>query len=272
MPSGRLRAGWAMAAGLVLLGGCGLPHVEVVLHDRVEGGAAAEAGTVPSAVPGTTAPVPVPETSQAPAERPVRYLHTGRKTWVVAPGKSAVSGSAGPVLRYQVAVERGIEGIPAKKFAGEVVRILGDDRSWSGQGERRLRRVGPGQAPDFTVRLTTPGTRDVLCGGTPNGYTSCRNGDDVVINVARWVHGVEDYPASLAVYRAYLINHETGHLLGHGHELCPGPGRPAPVMQQQSLGLHGCRANAWPSLKGRPYQGDPGEYDDPVPVERTGRK
>ncbi|MCE0537342.1 DUF3152 domain-containing protein [Kineosporia rhizophila] len=268
MFSGRLRAGGALIAGSALLGGCGLPHVEVVLHDRVEGAAAAPATTAPAAPP--VGPE-TPQTPQAPETvRPVKYLHTGKNTWVVAAGKSAVSGSAGPVLRYQVAVERGIDGITAKKFAGEVVKILGDDRSWTGQGERRLRRVGPGQSADFTVRLTTPGTRDVLCGGT-GGYTSCRNGDDVVINVARWVHGVPDYPASLAVYRAYVINHETGHLLGHGHELCPGPGRLAPVMQQQSLGMHGCRANAWPSPKGKPLHGSAGEYDDPIPVERTGR-
>ncbi|MDP9829942.1 DUF3152 domain-containing protein [Kineosporia succinea] len=204
--------------------------------------------------------------------RTIAYPYDGPGAWVIAPVRSRTLGVSGPVLRYQVAVEHGVRGVPAGEFARQVGRIFADARSWPGQGEVRLRQVGAGRAPDFTIRLSTPGTRDVLCGGTSNGYTSCRNGDDVVINVARWAHGVKGYPASLAVYRAYLINHETGHRLGHGHELCPGRGRAAPVMQQQTLGLHGCRANAWPTRNGRAYEGAPGAYEDPVPRERSGRR
>jgi hypothetical protein len=43
-----------------------------------------------------------------------------------------------------------------------------------------------------------------------------------------------------------VINHETGHWLGQGHRYCPRRGAYAPVMQQQSISLQGCRAHIWP--------------------------
>ena len=106
----------------------------------------------------------------------------------------------------------------------------------------------------------------------PDGYTSCRNGDRVVLNVARWVEAVPGYGASLATYRQYMVNHEVGHRLGLGHERCPGRGRPAPVMQQQTLGLHGCTANAWPYPDGTDrYAGPVGAYNDKIPPREGAR-
>jgi hypothetical protein len=147
-----------------------------------------------------------------------------------------------------------------------VEAILADPRGWTGDGRLRLQRVGPGGPHDFTVYLATPDTRDDLCPGRRDGYTSCRNGERVVVNVARWVHGVPRYGAGLDTYRQYVVTHEVGHRLGHGHERCPGRGRPAPVMQQQTLGLQGCVANPWPLVRGRPYAGPPGTYRDPAPA------
>ena len=64
-----------------------------------------------------------------------------------------------------------------------------------------------------------------------HGYTSCRQGPHVVLNLARFLTSVSGYRKAdvpLDTYRTYMINHEVGHALGHGHELCPGPGKPAP--------------------------------------------
>jgi hypothetical protein len=173
----------------------------------------------------------------------------------VASAEKSPAGGSGNLRRYRVFVERDITGVDVGEFADAVTRTLNGPRGWTAGGQVRLRRVGRGQPHDFTVYLATPRTRDELCRSGPDGYTSCRNGNSVVLNVARWTNGVPLYGASLATYRQYMVNHEVGHRLGQGHALCPRRGRAAPVMQQQTLGLHGCRANAWPYRGGERYAG-----------------
>lgn len=166
--------------------------------------------------------------------------------WRVAPGSREVAGRSGQLMRYRVAVEKDISGVDVDAFAAQVSSVLADPRSWIGRGRWRFQRVGAGQPHHFVIYLATPATRDELCALGYDRYTSCRNGDRVVLNVARWAHGVPRYGARLDTYRAYMVNHEVGHRLGHGHERCPRRGTLAPVMQQQTLGLRGCVANPWP--------------------------
>ncbi|WP_432835045.1 DUF3152 domain-containing protein [Dactylosporangium sp. CA-092794] len=226
-----------------------------------------------SAPPSYSAPAPVSAVSSAApsamapavAVAEISYPAAGGGSFEVAAAGGPVVGVSGTLLSYRIAVERDITGITAAEFAAAVEAVFADPRSWPGTGQWRLRRVGNGEHYDFTIYLVTPATRDQLCGSSYDRYTSCRKDNSVVINVARWVRGVPDYGADLATYRQYVINHETGHRLYHGHELCPGPGKPAPVMQQQTLGLHGCVANAWPIVDGRVYAGRSGQYSDPTP-------
>ena len=49
----------------------------------------------------------------------------------------------------------------------------------------------------------------------------------------------------LRSYITYLILHEFGHALGHGHEQCSKIGDPAPVMMQQTLGTGKCYPDPW---------------------------
>ncbi|TDW89508.1 uncharacterized protein DUF3152 [Kribbella pratensis] len=201
--------------------------------------------------------------SQRPPEA-ISYPVAGTGSYAVLPGDPAVIGRAGKLMRFQIAIEGGITGIDRGGFARFVRATYGGAQGWASHGLWRFQQVGPGTIPDFTLLLVTPQTRDLLCGARDR-YTSCRIGNRVVLNVARWAHGVRNYAAALTTYRQYMVNHETGHRLGRGHELCPGPGQPAPVMQQQTLGLHGCTAYAWPYLNGAGYQGRLGQYDDPIP-------
>lgn len=215
------------------------------------------------------APAAGPPAASAPAR--VTYPATGGGRWIIATAqRGPAAGESGRRLRYRVAVERDIRGLSVPAFADTVTATLADPRGWTAGGRWRLLRVGPGDAYDFTVFLATPATRDRLC-DSRDGYTSCRNGDSVVLNVARWVKGAPGYGSTLATYRQYLVNHEVGHRLGNGHERCPGPGRPAPLMQQQTLGLHGCTANPWPYLNGKRYAGRSGTYRDNVPPRDRGQ-
>jgi len=224
--------------------------------------------TVTGADGGGAPPLPLaPSRAEARGPKPpkITYPDGGSGSYRTARAQSSDVPGDGPVLRYRVLVEQDIDGVTPAEFARAVQQTLDDPRGWTAGGTRRLRRVGPGQRYDFTIYLVTPNTRDELCQDVPEGYTSCRTGDRVVLNVARWTNGVPGYGAPLAAYRQYMVNHEVGHRLGQGHELCPGKGEPAPVMQQQTLGLHGCRANPWPYLDGERYAGTSGTYNDPIP-------
>jgi hypothetical protein len=161
-------------------------------------------------------------------------------------------------MRYEVRVENGVGQVPAT-FAAVVDSTLGDRRSWTAGGKWSFQRISSGR-PDFVVTLASPKTVDRLCYPLDTaGYTSCRVGNTVVVNLARWQLAVPDFKGDLATYRLYVINHEVGHRLGHGHMACPGSGQLAPVMQQQTLGLKGCQPNPWPYVNGELVTGPPAD-------------
>ncbi|WP_319459887.1 DUF3152 domain-containing protein [Micromonospora sp. RTP1Z1] len=190
---------------------------------------------------------------------PGPYRTEASGSFAAADGRSPVRGYDGPLRRYRVAVEQGA-GQDVDAFAATVDEVLGDRRSWIGSDELRVQRVAEEIVADFTIYLVTPATSERMCaegGLTTERYTSCRLPGQVIINLARWMESVPDYGAPLEVYRTYVINHEVGHELGEEHQSCPGPGEPAPVMQQQTYGLDGCVANAWPYVDGSRYSGHP---------------
>ncbi len=152
----------------------------------------------------------------------------------------------GHLTRYTVEVENGLRYVP-EEIAAVVDLTLADPRSWSGTGRFALQRVAHRADADVRVLLATPGTTDRLCAPLETrGQASCRNGRLVVLNARLWTTGTEGYAGRIADYRRYMVNHEMGHALGHRHTTCPGPGRPAPVMMQQTYGLRGCTPNPWP--------------------------
>lgn len=216
-----------------------------------------EAPSAPSAAPATPSPV----ISASPAARRAGAVPVASAppsgTFGHADGVGPVLGTAGTLRRFRVVVEAGLTPEPAA-FAATVEAILGDARSWIASGRLRLQRVPLGTGAEFTVYLATPATSYRMCargGLDTERYTSCRLPGQVIINSERWWGAVPRYGAPLVEYQAYAINHEVGHQLGYGHEACPGAGRVAPVMQQQTLGLAGCTAYGWPYRDGVRYAG-----------------
>ncbi|MGI9571855.1 MAG: DUF3152 domain-containing protein, partial [Candidatus Actinomarinaceae bacterium] len=127
-----------------------------------------------------------------------------------------------------------------------VTSILNDPRGWKNITEKEFVLVSQENA-DFTFIFSTPEKTDELCAPLEtNGIYSCRNEEEVVINFFRWENGAIDFGTDMKTYRLYLINHETGHILGWGHTGCPKVGAIAPVMMQQSKTTDGCLPYGWP--------------------------
>ncbi|MFF3606700.1 DUF3152 domain-containing protein [Streptomyces sp. NPDC002463] len=121
-------------------------------------------------------------------------------------------------------MEEGI-GLSAGRAAREVYEILADRRSWTADGHNGFELVSSGNR-DFVVVIASPATVDRICGAA-------------------------------GLQTRGEVNCDVGHRIGHDHEGCPGPGRPAPAMMQQIDGLNDCKPHAWPyDTRGR-YLGDP---------------
>lgn len=156
-------------------------------------------------------------------------------------------GSGGPIRTFGVHVD-GALAITKPVFAARLFSILCEPRGWTRSDSIRWR-----YEPDGTtlVGLRTADHTEERClqlvGLSVRRYFSCGTFAEVVLNADRWFRGSDFLTLSVARYRRLLVNHELGHAIGQGHRGCPGRGRNAPVMMQQSKGLHGCIANEYPT-------------------------
>ena len=220
-------------------------------------GPASDAGGKRSAEPtassdGPRSATPETETAEAAdadedAAELVRTGTVGEGTWTLADG-GGKAPEKGVVRTYAVRIEDGL-GIDTDEAAREIAENFADERGWQAGSDTVFHRVADPEQAELTISIASPPTVDELCRpADTGGLWSCRIGPDVALNSDRWLHATTTYD-DLAAYRAYMVNHEVGHFLGHDHVSCPGEDAPAPVMLQQSIDLQGCRANARPGTE-----------------------
>ncbi|MGL4173774.1 MAG: DUF3152 domain-containing protein [Actinomycetota bacterium] len=178
----------------------------------------------------------------SPAEVP----WSGSRKLVPVSGSAEAPGQ-GEIVRVRVEIEQDLLTplrINQTETADFILATLNDERSWAHGDQRRFARTSG--VADLIIVLATPETSAQMCQPLlTRGTLSCRQGDRAIITAYRWMKGTPEF-ADLTTYRRYVINHEVGHFLGRGHEPCPGKGKPAPLMQQQTKQVAPCRPNPWP--------------------------
>jgi hypothetical protein len=206
----------------------------------------------PAAQPGPqVVPISIgsPTMSMTPAKSQAKRMvvpKSGPGTYQAATESVRSRSSSGALIRYDLRVEDGLS-IDPDQAAVVIQEVLDDPRSWRGTRRWRFELTPVGQSAPLHAYIVTPKTTDRLCAPyLTRGEVSCHHGNRVVLNARRWLLGADSYGSDLTNYRRYLVNHEFGHALGKHHEDCPGRGKLAPVMMQQTKGLGSCRKNPWP--------------------------
>lgn len=218
-----------MRALLVLLA---LTSSAGCLSARPQGGTPGPADTSRVQPVPTTSTTPGPTSTPPPSPAPL-------------PPDTTVAPAPFAAVEVRYRVERHTTDAATAGFEAIVEATLSDPRGWTRAGFTITRTA----AAPYLVVLAEPDEAQIRC--LPYDVYrrySCQNGPEVVLNAERWRHATPEWTGDLATYRAMLVNHEFGHLLGmrHPRSHCPQPGRPAPIMGQQSTELNGCLPNPWP--------------------------
>lgn len=184
---------------------------------------------------------------KAPTIKDPQWLEAqlaAEKAATAATQQQALPAAGARIVTYSVA-SWGTISASLPEFRQQVSATLKDGRGWSRMGVSFQEVASGGQ---FILVLSEANELARRYSPGCSAEYSCRVGQYVIINQDRWVGATPSWNSaggSIRDYRHMVVNHETGHWLGHGHEgVCVGG--LAPVMQQQSISLNGCSFNPWP--------------------------
>jgi Protein of unknown function (DUF3152) len=251
---------WLVVTVLAVLATVVVAHPDVAHRNSLAAQAVAGVEDVAEKTVTTPTPLPVATPTQKfttplrPAPTLTRRPKGAKPNVMVSTGKLAVvpgfskANGVRDKLTYRVEIEQGVS-VNGPAVAAAIHKTLTDPRGWQALHPVSFERTDKPDA-DLRIILATPTLTDKLCLPLDTGgEVSCRVEDRVVLNAKRWIYAIPAYNGNVELYRSYLVNHEVGHALGHGHSTCTKPKTPAPVMMQQTKGLAGCLPNAWPTIK-----------------------
>lgn len=172
-------------------------------------------------------------------------LHASTIPKIATPAWLSPQTATTRIVTYSVET-RGNIVTDLEEFKNIANQTLNDSRGWSKLG---LSFSAVAMGGDFTLVLSEASQMTTFSENGCDTTYSCNVGRFVIINQDRWLNPTPswtDAGANLADYRQMVLNHETGHWLGHGHSYCSTKGVAATVMQQQSMSMQGCTPNPWP--------------------------
>ena len=197
-----------------------------------------------------------PETKQSQEEQAVAKavsaqsaaLSDDEKTAILNKAQETAQNSGKPVTQYHYCIATKGNVGSADEFGNAAFRILNDEHGWPRAGAI-FDQSTDGNC-DFNLVLSQASEMTSFSPSCSAEY-SCRVDNNVIVNDDRWNGGTQQWLAAggnLARYRTMVINHEVGHRLGHidNETTCAGEGQLAPLMQEQSMHLDGCKVNEYP--------------------------
>jgi hypothetical protein len=168
------------------------------------------------------------------ANQPLAYTATTRRN--VAP-TTVSSAAASPQATYTYCVAaRGASDDQLAALARQSQAVLERPEGWALGGRIKLMAV-PGGC-NFTLWLAEDKAMSEFSTAC-NRQATCRSGNDVIMNLARWQAAPAEWKGTVEAYQTEMINHEVGHWLGFDHARCVADAPAAPV-SQVTLTVAGC--------------------------------